>query len=127
VEDSFVSEPEIRERLALELRPGSDLADPHATARYYRAGAYPGRIGFISPVSNSFCSDCNRLRLTSTGELVGCLFSRKRADITSILDGKCEIEQKIDYIKGLVMAPDFRGLSYDKASAYKPDMVSVGG
>ena len=38
----------------------------------------PGRIGFINPVSEPFCSDCNRVRLTADGRLRTCLFSLTR-------------------------------------------------
>ena len=38
-------------------------------ANYIRVDNYKGKIGFISPISNCFCEDCNRIRLTSTGFL----------------------------------------------------------
>lgn len=42
-------------------------------ANYIRVDKYKGKIGFISPISNCFCEDCNRIRLTSTGFLKKCL------------------------------------------------------
>ena len=42
-------------------------------ANYIRVDNYRGKIGFISPISNCFCEDCNRIRLTSTGFLKKCL------------------------------------------------------
>lgn len=42
-------------------------------AEYYRIEGFWGNIGFISAVHNMFCDDCNRIRLTSTGFLKGCL------------------------------------------------------
>jgi len=42
-------------------------------------------IGFILPRSRPFCEDCNRLRLTSTGTLLPCLFSRRGADLKKVL------------------------------------------
>ena len=126
-EESFVSEAETRERLALELRPDDELPDPSATAVYYRSGAYPGRLRFISPVTRSFCSRCNRLRLTASGELMGCLFSWNRIDISPILNGKFGKTEKNDYIGKIIKAPDFRVLPYNKTGACKPEMISVGG
>jgi cyclic pyranopterin phosphate synthase len=41
----------------------------------------PGRIGFISPLSCTFCGDCNRLRVTAKGELKMCLFSSENQQI----------------------------------------------
>ncbi|MEC9091259.1 MAG: GTP 3',8-cyclase MoaA [Planctomycetota bacterium] len=46
-----------------------------------------GTIGFINPVSQPFCSDCNRLRLTAEGQLRNCLFSTKEWDIRQMLRG----------------------------------------
>jgi cyclic pyranopterin phosphate synthase len=55
--------------------------DPHATARVYRFGDGDGEIGFINPVSEPFCADCNRIRLTADGELRTCLFSVRETDL----------------------------------------------
>jgi cyclic pyranopterin phosphate synthase len=42
-------------------------------------------MGIISPLSNAFCSDCNRLRLTADGKLRGCLLHDNEIDLLSIL------------------------------------------
>jgi len=49
--------------------------EPSATARVWRFADGRGSIGFINPVSEPFCSDCNRIRLTAEGDLRTCLFS----------------------------------------------------
>src|SRR3954454_14837547 len=49
--------------------------EPSATARVFRFADGQGEIGFINPVSEPFCSDCNRIRLTAEGKLRTCLFS----------------------------------------------------
>ncbi len=54
---------------------------PHATARVYRFADGRGRIGFINPVSEPFCGDCNRIRLTADGRLRTCLFSLNETDL----------------------------------------------
>ncbi|MDQ0011397.1 cyclic pyranopterin phosphate synthase [Luteibacter jiangsuensis] len=71
--DAVVSEAEmlaaIGERHHVESVPRShDPATP-----YVVDGRYP--LGIISTVSNPFCSTCDRLRITATGELFTCLFS----------------------------------------------------
>ena len=53
----------------------------HGTARRYRFADGNGEIGFISPVSEPFCGDCNRIRLTAEGELRTCLFSMTETDL----------------------------------------------
>lgn len=52
-----------------------------ATARVYRFRDGPGKIGLINPVSQPFCADCNRIRLTADGHLRTCLFSLNETDL----------------------------------------------
>ncbi|MEJ7876957.1 MAG: GTP 3',8-cyclase MoaA [Solirubrobacterales bacterium] len=54
---------------------------PHATARVHRFADGRGQIGFINPVSQPFCADCNRIRLTADGELRTCLFSMHETNL----------------------------------------------
>jgi cyclic pyranopterin phosphate synthase len=55
--------------------------EPSATARTYRFADGRGRIGFINPVSEPFCGDCDRIRLTADGRLRTCLFSLNETDL----------------------------------------------
>jgi cyclic pyranopterin phosphate synthase len=55
--------------------------EPSATARVFRFADGRGEIGFINPVSEPFCSDCNRVRLTAEGKLRTCLFSAGETDL----------------------------------------------
>jgi cyclic pyranopterin phosphate synthase len=71
----------IEERWQLEPEP----REPHATARVYRFADGRGRIGFINPVSEPFCGDCNRIRLTADGKLRTCLFSINETDLRTPL------------------------------------------
>jgi cyclic pyranopterin phosphate synthase len=59
--------------------------EPHATARVYRFADGVGRIGFINPVSEPFCGDCDRIRLTADGKLRTCLFSVGETDLRAPL------------------------------------------
>ncbi len=54
-------------------------------AKYYKIKDGLGTIGFISPVSNHFCADCNRMRLTADGKLRPCLLSDRYVDIKTAL------------------------------------------
>jgi cyclic pyranopterin phosphate synthase len=55
--------------------------EPSATARVYRFADGTGSIGFINPVSEPFCGDCNRIRITADGRLRTCLFSLNETDL----------------------------------------------
>jgi len=57
----------------------------HGTARRYAFADGKGEIGFISPVSEPFCGDCNRIRLTAEGMLRTCLFSVHETDLRAPL------------------------------------------
>ena len=59
--------------------------EPHSTARVYRFADGAGEIGFVNPVSEPFCADCNRIRLTSDGKLRTCLFSINETDLRAVL------------------------------------------
>jgi GTP 3',8-cyclase len=67
--------------------------EPSATARVYRFRDGRGEVGFVNPVSEPFCSDCNRIRLTAEGELRTCLFSMHETDLRGPLrDGASDDE-----------------------------------
>jgi cyclic pyranopterin phosphate synthase len=67
--------------------------EPSATARVYRFADGHGRIGLINPVSEPFCADCNRIRLTADGRLRTCLFSLNETDLRGPLrDGATDAE-----------------------------------
>ncbi|CAA9484105.1 MAG: Cyclic pyranopterin phosphate synthase (MoaA) [uncultured Solirubrobacteraceae bacterium] len=55
--------------------------EPSATARVYRFADGQGKIGFINPLSEPFCGDCNRIRITADGKLRTCLFSVGETDL----------------------------------------------
>ena len=56
-------------------------AKPASTARRFRFAHGAGEVGFVSPVSEPFCSSCDRIRLTADGQLRTCLFSRREWDL----------------------------------------------
>ena len=53
----------------------------HGTSRRWRFAVGAGELGFINPVSEPFCGDCNRIRLTAEGMLRTCLFSLNETDL----------------------------------------------
>lgn len=56
-------------------------------AAYYRYGDNGARIGFITSVSETFCSSCTRARLSSEGKLYTCLFASEGFDLRALLRG----------------------------------------
>jgi cyclic pyranopterin phosphate synthase len=79
----------IEEHWPLEEIP----AKASSTARRFRFADGAGEVGFVNPVSEPFCSTCDRIRLTADGQLRTCLFSRREWDIkTPLREGASDDE-----------------------------------
>jgi GTP 3',8-cyclase len=91
--DAVLSGGELR-RLIDAVYPLEEAPrEPSATARVFRFRDGRGEIGFINPVSEPFCADCNRIRLTADGRLRTCLFSLHETDLREPLrDGSSDEE-----------------------------------
>ena len=72
---------EIRAILSTKYKLVEEPRESAATARVFSFVGGEGRLGFIDPVSNPFCGDCDRIRLTSEGKLRTCLFSIGETDL----------------------------------------------
>jgi len=83
--DSVLTGEEIRAAIDAVFPLEPEPREPHATARVYRFADGRGRIGFINPVSEPFCGDCDRIRLTAEGKLRTCLFSLHETDLRAPL------------------------------------------
>jgi GTP 3',8-cyclase len=84
--DDVLSGAEIRAIVEAEVGPLDEIpAKPSSTARRFRFADGAGELGFINPVSEPFCSSCDRLRLTAEGQLRTCLFSRREWDLKTPL------------------------------------------
>ncbi len=95
IASSFVSVSEMRQRLAVlgELEPCE--VKGNGPAKYFRLPQAKGTIGFITPVTEHFCFQCNRLRLTADGKLRPCLLSEDEIDLReSLRSGKPSAELK---------------------------------
>lgn len=69
-----------------------------SVAKYYIAENFKGRVGFITPVSNRFCSECNRIRLLSDGKIKPCLGNDAVYDIMEFLDDEERLKEEIEKI-----------------------------
>jgi cyclic pyranopterin phosphate synthase len=79
--DRVLPNAEVR-RLIHAAYPLKDLGrERHGTSRRWEFADGQGSIGFISPVSEPFCADCNRIRVTAEGKLRTCLFSMTETDL----------------------------------------------
>jgi len=99
--DDFISAAAIRERLmrtGIRLEQACELDEP--TSRVWRIGRVDeahSTVGFITTVSNPFCGNCDRLRLTSQGRLYTCLFDARGSDLAGALraGGDAEVRRVV--------------------------------
>ncbi len=86
LQNKFISVDEIKQRLeSLSTLEPVAFVKGNGPAKYFRLAGGTGTIGFIGAVSNHFCDNCNRLRLTADGRLRLCLFSDDEIDLRGLL------------------------------------------
>lgn len=97
-------------------------------ANYYKIEGSKGKIGFISPMTNHFCSTCNRIRITSNGFIKQCLHSSKGINVKGLLKGDYSKEKMIDIIKDTIYnKPKAHRFNEDKKAEDKRLMYQIGG
>jgi cyclic pyranopterin phosphate synthase len=112
--NGYVPMGEVRERIERELGGliPAKLGVGGGPARYYRLAGAQGTIGFITPISEHFCYQCNRLRLTADGKLRPCLLSDYEIDLrTPLRRGASAEEIKALIIEGIRNKPERHHLS----------------
>jgi cyclic pyranopterin phosphate synthase len=91
--EKFISNDIILEKVKeLTPIPREDISSP---AVYYRLPNGKGKVGIINPISCKFCANCNRVRLTSRGQLKLCLHSNNEIDIKEALRSGQDIKKLI--------------------------------
>lgn len=126
--DLYVSENEIRDRIGFNLVAEPETGIGSGPAVSYRVPGAPGRISFISAVSRCFCNRCNRLRLTSRGDLLGCLYLNNGVSLRHLLESGESTEEIAQYVRAAVGSPEFRREPREtSAVGYNPFMRKVGG
>lgn len=105
---------------------------PHATAKKYKAIGHEGTFAFITTMTEHFCGDCNRMRITADGKMKNCLFGQEEMDLLGYLRQGKDFEPLIKLSvlrKHAVMGGQFKG-SYREAEASQitnRSMIKIGG
>ena len=92
--------------------------------------SYPdrGRVGFINPVSQPFCSDCNRLRITAEGQLRNCLFSTTEWDVRELLrNGSSDFEIAREVVDCISHKKAGHGINDERFIRPEKSMYQIGG
>ena len=133
--DQFVSLKDVRADLAsvwtlADLPDDPDQIRMHGPARYARVMETGGRIGFITPLSHTFCDTCNRVRLTCTGTLHTCLGHEDATDLRTLLRSSPDDAPLVEAIRGAIAAKprahDFR-IGDGEGPAVRRHMSTTGG
>ena len=72
---------------------------PNDTSKGWKVPGFRGQVGFITSMSENFCSSCNRLRLTADGNLKVCLFGNTEISLRDHLRKLVKISQKNVFIQ----------------------------
>jgi len=102
-QDQFMPAAEIlqtvREGLGTELEEEPGFGLEEGPARLFRMPGSEGKVGVISTLSADFCDRCNRVRLTSRGELKACLFGNQPVDLLEPLRNHATHEDLVHLIR----------------------------
>ncbi|RIW15128.1 GTP 3',8-cyclase MoaA [Algoriphagus lacus] len=104
----------------------------HDTAKKYQVPGFVGTFAFITTMSEHFCGDCNRLRLTADGKIKNCLFGKEELDLLAALRSGQEVIPLIEKSvarKHAALGGQF-SQDYLKADPDKIDnrsMITIGG
>ncbi|BBH15904.1 GTP 3',8-cyclase [Nocardioides baekrokdamisoli] len=126
---TMVTAAQIRESLSsrFSLTPADVLRDG-APAELFDVDGGPGRVGVIASVTQPFCSDCDRVRLTADGQLRDCLFATEESDLrTALRRGDTDAELAQRWVDGV--AGKRRAHGIDRDDFVQPDrpMSAIGG
>ncbi|MDI1240527.1 MAG: GTP 3',8-cyclase MoaA [bacterium] len=125
-----VSGREIREKIGaafplalIEATRGSETS-----WKYRFADGSPGEIGIIAPVTEMFCGQCSRIRLTADGQIRTCLFSTDEHDLRSVVRSGSSDGEVEEFIRSVVMTKEPR--HYINDNSFQPasrTMSFIGG
>ncbi len=112
--------------------PLKPVAHPVAgeTARRYEFLDGAGEIGFISSITEPFCGDCTRARVTADGVFYSCLFSSSGAELRPLLRNGMSDDDLHELLKSLWLARDDRYSEHrneEGAEKSKVEMFRMGG
>jgi cyclic pyranopterin phosphate synthase len=123
-----VKSEETMDRIAAALGPLTPLnltgGDP---ARTYRLADATGSLGFISPVSQPFCSKCGRLRLTADGRLRLCLLRDDEKDLLTPLRAGASYEQMREIFRAAAFRRPYGHALAEKMFPQARVMIQIGG
>lgn len=126
--DAYLSKEEIMVRASFAGKLVKLPFKGGGPSRNYRIEGAQGMIGFISAMSDCFCSSCNRLRITAIGKLRPCLFSETSVDLkTPLRNGASDEELETLYRRAVLSKPASHTLRNGLDQPELSPMSQIGG
>jgi len=130
-QEAFCSSEELREIIqtqwGLTALPKGKISD--GPSNYYSIAGSPIKVGFISPHSDNFCSQCNRVRVTAEGRLLLCLGNEHSVDLRAIMRAypgdRARLKQEI--IRAMNLKPERHYFDHHEAPEIVRFMNMTGG
>jgi cyclic pyranopterin phosphate synthase len=101
--DKVVSGKEILEKIRTRYELTMLPLEAGSTAKVYRFADGDGEIGIITSITEPFCSDCDRIRLSADGKIVPCLFDTSGFDLRPLLRGGASDDELSKFIRNAVV------------------------
>jgi len=123
----IVSSREVEDiiRSVYELEPS--INTHKGPAKMFRLKDGKGQIGFISPVSTHICSECNRIRLTSDGNIMPCLFSDIKYDVKRLIRADAGNDDVKSFIRNAVKEKPHRKYELGQIKKCQRSLRNIGG
>lgn len=126
----YLSLESFKDRLKNRWKLRPSLTSTGGPSRYFDVEETGGKLGFITPIANNFCANCNRVRLTCTGTLFPCLGQETKTDLRALLRNgadEVQLEQAVrDTIARKPEAHDFVN-AMERGDAVSRHMSVTGG
>ena len=128
--DKVFSGNEIVERIREHYELDAVPRQAGSTAKLYKFHDGKGEIGVITSITQPFCSDCDRIRISADGKIVPCLFDKTGFDLRPLLRGGATDEEIIAFMRDAILrkAPGVETLlkKYERLEHIRP-MHTIGG
>ncbi len=125
-----VSEKEILDLVSEKFGEIEELKNPkHSTSNNFKVKGHTGSFAIVSSITNPFCSECNRIRVTADGKMKNCLFANSETDLLTPLRNGDEMDNIIiNAIKTKKFSRDGMDVKMDPEHYEKNrSMISIGG
>ncbi len=113
----------IKSKYELEFTTGAK----GEVATYYKVIGSNGKIGFITPVSQHFCAECNRIRITASGKIYPCLFSKEYVSIWDAVKSRDTALTEKLIRKSVYIKPEEHGPIDENDQDFINNMRELGG